>query len=398
MSSSSLKERSSIRLQYFILISVIIAAGLSQGLFLPVLSIFLENMGVSSSLNGLNAAALYIGSFGMTLIAERVLGRIGFKKLMAAGLSLVLVTLMLFPLIPDVRLWFLLRLAVGIGDSAVNYAAQLWVLLMTPAEHRGRNISFYGMSYGLGFSIGPLGIKLLDYGELVPFAVLSVLFVMVLLLVLWKLPDSRPLKQEGEEKRGGRFRFSYTWAWYALLPALLYGYMEASLNSNFPVYGLRIGMDSGKISTLLLCVGLGGLLLQMPLGLLSDRLGRKKILMFTGIAGGLMFMLVPLAGTQFGWNLLLLTAAGGLVGSFFSLGLAYAADILPKSLLASANVIASFHFSLGSIIGPNIGGAVLDFGPMGGMFWLLGGSYAVFGLLGVLFRRSAAKDVVSTMY
>ncbi|MDP4098651.1 MFS transporter [Paenibacillus sp. P96] len=385
------------RLQYFILISVIIVAGLSQGLLLPVLSIFLEKMGVSSSLNGLNAAALYIGSFGMTLIAERVLGRIGFKKLMAGGLALVLVTLMIFPLVPDIKLWFLLRLAVGIGDSALNYAAQLWVLLMTPAEHRGRNISFYGMSYGLGFSIGPLGIKLLDFGVLVPFAVLSGLFLLVLLLVLWKLPDSKPVRQEGEEKRTGRFRLSYAWAWYALLPAFLYGYMEASLNSNFPVYGLRLGMDNGQISTLLPFIGLGGLLLQMPLGLLSDRLGRKNILMFTGIAGGLIFMLVPLAGTQFGWNLVLLTVAGGLVGSFFSLGLAYAADMLPRSMLAAANVIASFHFSLGSIVGPNIGGAVLDFGPLGGMFWLLGGSYVLFGLLGGLFRRSASGDVARPM-
>lgn len=122
---------------YMILITVIIAAGLSQGLLLPVLSILLEQKGVSSSLNGLNAAALYVGSFAMTLVAERVLGAIGFKKLIAAGLSLVLVALLLFPLLPGIKVWFVLRLFVGIGDSAINYAAQLWVLLMTPAEHRG---------------------------------------------------------------------------------------------------------------------------------------------------------------------------------------------------------------------------------------------------------------------
>lgn len=125
------------RTNYLILITVIILAGLSQGMLLPVLSILLEQQGISSSLNGLNAAALYVGSFAMTLVAERVLGAIGFKKLMAAGLALVLASLVLFPLLPGVKIWFVLRLLVGIGDSAVNYAAQLWVLLMTPAEHRG---------------------------------------------------------------------------------------------------------------------------------------------------------------------------------------------------------------------------------------------------------------------
>lgn len=71
---------SSLRVHYFILIAVIIVAGLCQGLLLPILSISLEQMGVSSSLNGMNAAALYIGSFAMTLVAERTLGLLGFKS------------------------------------------------------------------------------------------------------------------------------------------------------------------------------------------------------------------------------------------------------------------------------------------------------------------------------
>lgn len=57
----------------FILIAVIIIAGLSQGLLLPVLSIFMEERGISSSINGLHAAALYVGSFGMSLVAEKLL-------------------------------------------------------------------------------------------------------------------------------------------------------------------------------------------------------------------------------------------------------------------------------------------------------------------------------------
>lgn len=92
-----LSIRSNSKMNFMILITATIAAGLSQGMLLPVLSILLEQKGVSSSLNGLNAAALYIGSFGMTLIAERVLGAIGFKKLIAGGISLVLVSLLLFP-------------------------------------------------------------------------------------------------------------------------------------------------------------------------------------------------------------------------------------------------------------------------------------------------------------
>ncbi|MNM09417.1 putative MFS family transporter protein [compost metagenome] len=371
-------------IHYAILITVIIAAGLSQGLLLPVISIILEQRGVSSSLNGLNAAALYIGSFAMTMIAERLLAAFGFKKLMQGGLVLVLVCFLLFPVLPGVKTWFVLRLLVGAGDSAINYAAQLWVLLMTPAEHRGRNLSFYGMSYGLGFSLGPLGIGLLKFGQSAPFLALSVLFALVLLLAAWKLPDSRPEINAYQDSGAGRFSKVYKLAWYALLPALLYGYMEASLNSSFPVYGLRAGFSEDQIAALLPFAGIGGLVLQLPLGMLSDRIGRKPVLMMAGTGGGLAFALLS-SGAGFWPAMVLLLIAGGLVGSFFSLGLAYAADILPRDLIPAANVASSFHFCIGSIIGPAAGGVLLQYGYGGAVFILLGLLYVVFAASGLLF-------------
>ncbi|PAD33348.1 MFS transporter [Paenibacillus sp. 7523-1] len=394
VSSINVAKSSHSTSNYLILIIVIVVAGISQGLLLPVLSIFLEQKGVSPGLNGLNAAALYVGSFAMTLVAERLLGAVGFKKLIVGGLLFVMFPLILFPYLPDIKIWFILRLVVGIGDSALHYAAQLWVLLVTAPEKRGRYISLYGMSYGLGFSIGPLGIKLLGFGEAVPFWVLFVCMGAVLLLVLLKLPDTKPEKAEHGQLPERRFRRSWAWAWYALIPALLYGYMEAGMNSNFPVYGLRIGLDASQISSLLPFVGIGGLFLQLPLGILSDRFGRKKVLMSAGIAGGVMFMLVPVAGTHFWWTLVLLTVAGGLVGSFFSLGLAYAADILPKALLPAANVVASFHFTIGSILGPNLGGQMINWISPGSMFILLGCLYLLFGAAGVLFQHKPSSHSV----
>jgi len=383
--SSASPHQENSKVHYFILITVIVSAGLSQGLLLPVLSILLEQKGVSSSLNGLNAASLYLGSFAMTLVAERLLSAAGFKKLIASGISLVLVCLLLFPLLPGIKAWFILRLLVGVGDSAINYAAQLWVLLMTPPEHRGRNLSLYGMSYGLGFSLGPVGISLLRFGQSTPFVVLAFLFLLVLLLTATKLPNSRPERVENGEGQAKRFARSYSLAWYALIPALLYGYMEATLNSNFPVYGLRIGYSEDQIAALLPFAGIGGLVLQLPLGLWSDRFGRKKILMLAGIGGGLAFAVLPLAGDRFMPTLLLLIIAGGFVGSFFSLGLAYAADILPRNLLPAANVVSSFHFSAGSIVGPAAGGLMLEYGWGGGVLGLMGVLYILFGLLGLLF-------------
>lgn len=378
----------------FILILVIIAAGLSQGLLLPVLSIFMEERGISSSVNGLHAAALYIGSFGMSLVAVKVLERIGFKKLILGGMVLVMVALPLFPLISNLEVWFILRLLVGIGDNALHFASQLWMMLITPPNQRGRNISIYGMSYGIGFSIGPLAIRLLPYGQLVPFLLLAILFALVALLVYLQMPDTMPDKlDEGKGKASGSRKTLriYRLAWFALIPSVLYGYMEAAMNSNFPIYGLRTGLTAGEIATLLPFFGIGGLILQLPLGYLSDRYGRKIILMIAGSLGGLLFLIVPLIGNDYFGLLVIFMLTGGLVGSFFSLGLAYAADILPRHLLPTANVIASIHFNIGSIAGPNLGGAAMHFGSAGLLFVILGLFYLTFSVAGLLFRPEAGN-------
>ncbi|GIP59412.1 MFS transporter [Paenibacillus sp. FSL W8-0186] len=378
----------------FILILVIIAAGLSQGLLLPVLSIFMEERGISSSVNGLHAAALYIGSFGMSLVAVKVLERIGFKKLILGGMVLVMVALPLFPLISNLEVWFILRLLVGIGDNALHFASQLWMMLITPPNQRGRNISIYGMSYGIGFSIGPLAIRLLPYGQLVPFLLLAILFALVALLVYLQMPDTMPDKlDEGKGKASGSRKTLriYRLAWFALIPSVLYGYMEAAMNSNFPIYGLRTGLTAGEIATLLPFFGIGGLILQLPLGYLSDRYGRKIILMIAGSLGGLLFLIVPLIGSDYFGLLVIFMLTGGLVGSFFSLGLAYAADILPRHLLPTANVIASIHFNIGSIAGPNLGGAAMHFGSAGLLFVILGLFYLTFSVAGLLFRPEAGN-------
>ncbi|MCE5172123.1 MFS transporter [Paenibacillus profundus] len=388
------KTTSSPTWQFVILIIVVTFTGLSQGLLLPLLTIFLERMGVPSDLNALNATALYIGVFAMMFLVERILIKVGFKRMILGGLIVVTAALALFPIMQNIWVWFVLRLVVGIGDSALHYATQLWAVSVSPAHRRGRNISLYGMAYGVGFSFGPLGINLLKISDAAPFIVIVLMFVIVMGIVFFKLPDQRAEMMQDGSRPEKRYARSYQWAWFALLPAFLYGYMEASMNSNFPVYALRLGLEQEWISYLLPFFGIGGLILQLPLGILSDRIDRKKVLMTCGILGGLGFLFIPLFGTNIWGILIMFMLVGGLVGSFFSLGLAYAADILPKAYLPSANVIASIHFSLGSIIGPNLAGLGIQHISIGSMFYLLGIWYIGFSLLGFIFKR-ATKTLAS---
>lgn len=89
------------RVQYFILIGTIIAAGLSQGLLLPLLTVILEEMGVPSHLNGLNAGMLYVGTFVMMLFVEPLLELICSASPVLSGQTSADLASSIFP-----RTWF----------------------------------------------------------------------------------------------------------------------------------------------------------------------------------------------------------------------------------------------------------------------------------------------------
>ena len=266
-----------------VLLLVVITAGASQGLLLPLLTILLERGGIPDDINGLNSMALYIGTFSTMFFIERPVTRFGFRPVMLAGIVLITAATLLFPLTAgSLAAWFVLRILIGIGDSGLHFASQLWIVSHAPARQRGKFISLYGMSYGVGFSIGPLGINLLHFGDAAPFLFSAALYTIVLLLAL-RLPRDRPEpRAKGEAAGASRYKAVYRIAWYALLPAMLYGVMEASMNSSFPLYGSKIGLDRQVISGLLPAIGIGGLLLQLPLGIWSDRIGRLPVLIGCG--------------------------------------------------------------------------------------------------------------------
>lgn len=375
--------------RFAVLIATVLVTGVSQGFLLPVLAVLLEQAGVNSAMNGFNAAALYIGIFVTSFFIEKPVRRFGYRPVILFGVVVVTFCTLLFPVWSHLWFWFFLRLAVGVGDSSLHYATQLWITTEAPAAQRGKMISAYGFAYGVGFSIGPLGLNLLSMGVWVPFVAVSILYVVVIGLLIW-IPNSFPVQEDEQEAAnstgtGGYFRI-WKWVWLALLPSFLYGYMEASLNGNFPVYGLRNGLSETWVSLILPSFVVGSLVLQIPLGAWSDRVGRKKILMLSAVTGGVAFCLVPYAGTHVYMIMALFAVAGAFVGSFYSLGLAFLADILPKNYLPKASVMAGILFSLGSIIGPNLGGMAIEYVSGSAMFYLNGGALLLFFVAGLFFR------------
>ncbi len=349
-------------IRFGILVSIVAISGFSQGMLLPLIAIIFEQDGVSSSLNGMHATGLYIGILIASPLMEAPLRRFGYKPIILAGGLTVAVSLALFPVWKSFWFWFILRLAIGVGDHMLHFATQTWITSFSPKDRLGRNISIYGLFFGLGFAAGPLMTRFIEINESMPFIV-SAAISLAAWMAVWLLKNEHPEHDLDAASFFGtmkRFGKVFKYAWVAFLPPFGYGFLEASLNGNFPVYAMRTGIGVSSVALLLPAFAVGGILSQLPLGILSDRLGRRRVLVAVMLSGFITFTAARFLEDSPAGLLVCFFVAGMLVGSTFSLGISYMADLLPKPLLPAGNLMCGIFFSFGSISGPFIGGIAIE--------------------------------------
>ncbi|WP_188455197.1 MFS transporter [Virgibacillus oceani] len=365
----------SVRTRFWILISLVTISGFSQGMLLPLLAIILENNGISSSINGLHATGLYIGVLIASPFMEKPMQKFGFKPIIVIGGLLVFISMALFPFWEALWFWFILRVTIGIGDHMLHFGTQTWITTTSEKASRGRNIALYGLFFGVGFTLGPLMTRLLSINESLPF-LLSALFSMIvwsgMFFVRNKWPEDEVNTQSSTTSLG-RFIQTGKIAWVALLPPFGYGFLEATLHGIFPIYGLRIGHDVDTLALIIPCFAFGSILSQLPLGILSDRIGRRKILLYVLTAGVICFTVAAFFETSVIALFIFFTLSGVFVGSLFSLGISYMTDLLPGHLLPAGNLMTGIFFSLGSITGPYLGGLFIQYFPEVSFFYVIVG-------------------------
>ncbi|MBF2372539.1 MFS transporter [Listeria seeligeri] len=381
--------------KFWILTMVVAISGLSQGVLLPLIAIILEEKGVSAGINGFHATGIYLGVLLISPFIEAPLHKYGYKPIILVGGGLVAAAMLAFPIWFNLYFWFILRLFIGVGDHMLHFSSQTWIGAMSDPSKRGRNMAIYGLFFSLGFAIGPQLVNLAEVNVNLPFF-LSGLLVLIAWGLVWLLRNEfvgekaviRKISFWGSMKR---FSEVFKLAWVAMIPPFLYGILETGLNATFPVVGLRNGLDTMIIAVIISSFSVGTILFQVPIGIVSDKFGRGKILPFLTGMGAIVFVLtafvtVPVLYVIFFFVL------GILLGSLYSLGLSYMTDLTPLELLPAGNILVGMCFSLGSIIGPSATGMMIGiFGNQ--IFYFVVAGILVIGCLLLAFGEKKMKSM-----
>lgn len=359
-------------------------------------------LGLRGKLEGFDPSTLgyvmsfyFIGFLGGSWLTPGLIRRVGHVRVFAALGSLISAAFIVYAVFVDPISWALMRLVVGFGFSGVYVVAESWVNNISSNETRGQALSAYMIVQMAGIVTGQALINVSSPGGYDLFILMSVLVSVSFAPILL---SAAPAPVSGESERMS-FRQLFESSPLGCVGSFLLGGIFASLFGMAVVYASERGMSVEVTSAFVSSIYIGGLLFQYPIGWISDRMDRRKLIGATTIIGTGACAL-GIVGSDYLTAVFLATfVLGGVANPLYSLLIAHTNDFLPPSKMASASSGLVFLNGLGAAFGPITVGYVMGwFGPNG--FFLFNAilcaaiaSYAVYRMT----QRAAPspKDTVS---
>ena len=314
----------------------------------------------------------FVGFLSGARLSPLMIGRVGHVRVFAALGSFMSAGLITFPLIAEPWAWTALRLLVGFCMSGIYVTAESWLNHAATNETRGKVLSAYMIAQTMGI-IGAQA--LLTLGD----AATAVLFIGASILVSISfgpiLLSATPVPT-AQVARPMSLRGLFSSSPLGTVGIFLLGIVYATQAGMGAVFGTQIGMEADSIALFVAMLFAGALVMQFPIGWLSDRMDRRKLIFGAAVLGAASCSLGWFTGGSLWFLMAAAFFAGGVTTPLYALFLAYTNDFLSGDEMPAASGGLVFTFGLGAIAGPLITGwAMQQFGPFA--FWLvLGGTFS----------------------
>jgi len=342
---------------------------LGDGLQGTLLAIRADLEGYSATVTGLIMSSFYGGLLAGSLFTPRIMMRVGHIRVFAALAAMASSAILLHPLFVDAVFWIGLRLISGFCFAGLYVVAESWLNDQATNSNRGKLLSLYMVVTYVGVGIGQLLLNVASPAGFELFILTSVLISMAVVPLLLSGGSS----PEYAESVSISVRDLYRQSPLGIIGTFFVGLVTATFFALGPVYAQRQGMDVKGVSYFMTAAVLGTILLQWPIGALSDRFDRRRVLtVITLLAGVTAFGCALLVDRPALW----LFAGVGLFAGFalplYSVCVAYINDHLNPNQIIAASGTLVLVAGLGSIVGPVLVASMMDLFGVNSFFWCMG--------------------------
>ena len=386
----------------FLLAASIALMMTGYGIVLPVFAKRLGELGSGVAALGLMSMGFAFAQFLLSPFLGTFADRFGRKPLILLALAGEVIANSAFILAPSTAWYIAIRLFQGAITAGLLPAVLGVVADTVPEQQRARWTGIVMGSYGAGFIFGPaMGGFLFDHwGFVAPFGVSAILALIALLLAFVLVPETRSVlagtqaQQPGVGLLGSLSSLPRPLTLFATLLVLdfvtTFGFAFIEPQMMFYMYN-RLLLTPTQLGIIVGGYGLAMLVGQVGLGQLSDRYGRKPLIVLGLLLSGALYPgLIFLQ--QFGW-LFLVAVVSGIGGALVSPALSAAyLDVTASEHSSQVMGIRGASAALGGVIGPLLVAVVSLWTPPQGIFTIAGGVTLGAVLLAVLVLQGRARS------
>ncbi|MBN9271397.1 MAG: MFS transporter, partial [Mesorhizobium sp.] len=364
-------------------IATVSVFAIAQGLSYPLLSFVLQRQGVSPAMIGLSAAMTPIGFIVSSPPIPWLANRFGAGRVALTCSVLSAIVLALIGWTQDVYLWFPLRFLVGVVTNPLYVLSEIWVIALAPPARRGRVMGIYSTIISAGFAAGPLCLLAVGTEGWPPFLVGIGAFLFcgaLLAVVVRRLPR---INEAGDNVSVLGFM---PLAWLLLSAVVVAAGFEQAVLALLPVYGIHHGIPEAGMSALLSVMIAGNIAMQVPLGLLAEKLTARLVRFVCLLMTILGCLLLPiLIETPLIYPCLFVW--GAVSYGIYTMSIIELGERFSGSALVAGNAAFSLMWGVGGIVVPPLTGSVMDVIGAPGLPVALGGICALLAVATVFRRR-----------
>lgn len=332
------------------------------GTFVPLR---LNDMGISSFEIGVITTAYYIGmTLGSFKNAELII-RVGHIRAFAAFASIICSVALISSIHYTVFFWSILRCILGYCLAGAYIVIESWILKAGTPKIRGQLLALYMISLNSAYSTGQLLLDVAPVSSTLPFIVIAILCSLsVVPLAITKIGnptiETPSVLGIGELLKLSRSGFISCFVSGLIMSAAL-AYVPIYINETIP--------DTSYTATAMFIVMLGGMLLQYPVGKISDSMDRRIVIVTLCIL--LIFLCACILLTSIENHFLfypLLFLIGGTLFSIYPVSMSLTCDMLSSDDIVAGTQGMILVYGFGAIFGPLITVLFIKVFGIGGLF------------------------------
>ncbi len=351
--------------------AVLLSFGLlfiANGLFNTLLGIRTRLEGFSTETTGIIMSGYFAGLLLSAFFSTHIISRVGHIRAFAVFASVISASALFHIMFIDPFFWGFIRLVSGFCIGGIIIIIESWLNELAENKVRGQVFSIYMITTYAAAGTGQLILPLADPKSFFLFSIISILFSFALIPVLMtksKAPKQMPPARMNVAEL------------YRTSPLALVGsFMAAITNSTFysmaPIFTHDIGFSLQQTAYFMSAAVLGGLILQLPIGRLSDRFDRRWVLSGVSLMVSLVSAIIYLLSGKSSQVLIIMAASyGSLAFLVYSISAAHANDFTAKDKMVQTASSLLVTYGLGAILGPIVSSIIMgQFGSDKLFLWL----------------------------